>query len=140
MKNLHAMVAVAAVSISLASCGTISKLQDFSISQTTLDEAMSAYDTAFLAPAKNYRAVYDKNPCAGSETVSNANGVCAQYAIVVKLQKADKVVEDALSQIQGQLDTCKAAGQSSCTGISTLYSTLKTAISAAEQITIPAGA
>ncbi|MBB3453874.1 hypothetical protein FHT86_002130 [Rhizobium sp. BK313] len=132
--RIVSLVAIAAVTISLASCGALQKLNDFTINQTTVDTAMSGYDTVFLAPAKNYRALYDTNACTGSDTVTNANGLCAQKAIVQKLQDADKVVETALGEVQNQLNACTAAGQTSCTGISTAYSTLKTAISAAEQI------
>lgn len=132
--RIISLVAAAALTISLASCGAIQKLDDFSISQTTIDKAMSGYDTLFLAPAKNYRALYDTNACTGTDTVTNAKGLCAQKMIVQKLQSADQVVETALKSIQDKLNVCTAAGQTSCTGISAAYSSLTTAISAAEQI------
>lgn len=131
---MRSILAVAALCLALGSCAALNSINDFTISQNTIDTAMSGYDTAFLAPAKNYRTLYDKNACTGTDTVTNANGICAQKSIVLKLQAADKVVEDALTQVQNQLNACTAAGQSSCSGISTAYSTLKTAISAAEQI------
>lgn len=134
-----ALAAVAALMIPLGSCAALQKINDFSISQTTIDKAMSGYDTVFLAPAKNYRAIYDKNPCLGSDKVSNANGLCAQKAIVLKLQAADQAVETALKSIQDQLNVCTAAGQTSCTGISAAYSSLTAAISAAEQIAVANG-
>lgn len=127
-------IAAIALCLALGSCAALQKVSDFTISQTTIDKAMSAYDAAFLVPAKNYRALYDKNACTGTDKVSNANGLCAQKAIVQKLQAADVVVENALTQVQGQLNSCAAAGQTSCSGISAAYSTLTTAISAAEQI------
>lgn len=132
--RIKSLVAVAAMMIPLGSCAALQKVSDFTISQTTIDKAMSAYDAAFLVPAKNYRALYDKNQCLGSDTVTNANGLCAQKAIVQKLQAADLAVENALNTIQGQLNICTAAGQTSCSGISAAYTTLTTAISAAEQI------
>jgi len=132
--RIFTLAAVAALTISLGSCAALQKINDFSISQTTIDKAMSGYDTVFLAPAKNYRSLYDKNPCLGSDKVTNANGLCAQKAIVQKLQTADKAVEDALKEIQDDLNACTAAGQTSCSGISTAYTALKAAISAAEQI------
>lgn len=134
------MAAAAFACLALGSCGALQKLNDFTISQSTVDGAMSAYDSAFLAPAKAYRGLYDSNPCRGSDTFKNAAGLCAQRSIVVKLQQADKVVEDALTQVQSQLDICKANGQATCTGISAVYSTFKTAIGAAEAIAIPSGA
>lgn len=137
--RIFSLVAVAAMTISLGSCGALQKINDFTINQTTLDKAMSGYDTVFLAPAKNYRALYDKNPCLGSDKVSNANGLCAQKVIVQKLQSADQAVETALKSMQDQLNACTAAGQSSCTGISAAYSTLTSAISAAEQISAANG-
>ncbi|ENN86091.1 hypothetical protein RHSP_32178 [Rhizobium freirei PRF 81] len=132
--RMFSLVAVAAMTVSLASCGALQKINNFSINQTTIDKAMSGYDTLFLAPAKNYRALYDKNPCLGSDKVTNANGLCAQKVIVQKLQAADQAVETALKSIQDQLNVCTAAGQTSCSGISAAYDTLKSAISAAEQI------
>jgi hypothetical protein len=132
--RIFSLVAVAAMTISLGSCAALQKVSDFSISQSTIDKAMSGYDTVFLAPAKNYRALYDANACIGTDTVTNAKGLCAQKSIVQKLQAADQTVETALKSMQDQLNVCTAAGQTSCTGISAAYSTLTTAISAAEQI------
>jgi len=116
----------------LCGCSTLSKLQDYTVSQSTVDTVMASYDSAFLAPAKNYADLARSNPC--SSGVTNANGACGQPVVARKLQDADKVVESALSALQAQLDACKAAGQSTCTGVGALYSTLKTAISAAESL------
>lgn len=132
-------IAAVALCLALGSCAALQKVSDFTITQKTIDTAMSGYDTAFLAPAKNYRTLYDTNACTGTDKVSNANGLCGQKAIVQKLQDADKAVEGALKQIQDQLNACTAAGQSSCTGISTAYTALKTAIAAAEQIAVANG-
>lgn len=130
--NRLLLFAAAASLVALAGCSTLSKLQDYTVSQSTVDTVMASYDSAFLAPAKNYADLARSNPC--SVGVTNANGACGQPNVARKLQDTDKVVETALSALQAQLDACKAVGQDTCAGAGALYSTLKTAISAAEQM------
>lgn len=136
MRNLSPFPLIAAcVLLVLGGCTTLSMVSDYNVSQNTLDTIISGYDAAFLAPAKNYRDLYDINPCLDGQKVSNDKGLCAQKDVVLGLQKAGRVVDDAIKAVQGQLDQCKAAdptGKQACKGVGAIYATLKTAIAAAE--------
>jgi hypothetical protein len=59
-------------------------------------ELRLAYDTAFLIPATNYRRL---GLCLG-DTKSTFANPCAERAIVIKLQRADRAVQVALDNLQ----------------------------------------
>ncbi|MGN6549775.1 MAG: hypothetical protein ACTHJ3_07770 [Pararhizobium sp.] len=135
MTRLFAGLVLAALAcLTIGGCQSIKDAYDtasaVTITQQTIDTTMAAYDSAFLAPAQAYRKLYDTNPCPAGAHASAGN-VCAERAIVVRLQEVDKAVEAALADTQAQLDACKAAGQSGCSGLGAAYTALQTAITAA---------
>ena len=66
------------------------------IGTTQLYQLRLTYDAAFLVPATNYRRL---GLCPGAE-VSTFQRVCAERAIVRKLQLADRGAQAAFDQLQ----------------------------------------
>lgn len=151
------VIALAAAALSLASCsgflGAVQTVTGFSVNQEQISRAEAGYVAVqkfFVA----YRCLYDNVPAdpkacldgSGKKIVSNPcragsaatiTNLCAERAVVVRLQEADKVVGDALDRVQADLRTCQSApdavkpGLPACTGLGAAYSTLTTAITAA---------
>lgn len=115
--------------LAISGCSTLSTLSGTSITQSQVDIARNAYDGAFLAPAARYRQL---GYCA-TGTLASVAKPCASRTVVAQLQAADQTVEGAFNAVQAQI----TAGNT--TGLSAAYSTLTTAIAAAENLAVTFG-
>lgn len=98
MKALMATFAAAAL---LAGCTTVGKIASTKdISLRTVYTVRAGYDAAFLAPAANYRRLGLCPKIDGVEQKPTLAAPCAQRAVVVKLQAADRVAEAALDNLE----------------------------------------
>ena len=130
------LLVVIALAGSLCGCAAIQEFKDgiaaaegYTITQTTLDDARTAYNAAFLVPAANYRNL---GFCAAGAKATLAKP-CADKPTVDKLKAADAVVSVAFDNVQAMI----TSGNNS--GLAASYSTLQYAIQTAEQIAAAAG-
>lgn len=104
-------------------------LSTTSITQDQIDVLRESYDTAFLIPATNYRAL---GICAKGVSATIAKP-CADRAVVIKLQAADNAIEQDFNSVQALV----TAGDASNAQLA--YATLNNAINTAETLIASTG-
>jgi hypothetical protein len=94
------MVAIAAVTLSLAACGTVDKYLSV-VTQSNLDAAKTGY-APVLAAAANYNEL---PRCAAGQSATLAVP-CSVYANVKIMRDADKQVSAGFDQAQADINAC----------------------------------
>lgn len=114
--------------------GTIGVANAFTLTQTQIDAAHETYKLGVLAWASGYATRYDQNPCKSGQHATLTN-LCAEYPVVVQLQAADKVVEQAFITLDTDYAACMVSqAAAGCSGLGAAYTTLNTAVAAITDI------
>lgn len=108
---------------------TISAINGFAVTQQQVDASRSTYDGSVLVPLAKY-ASFPR--CAAGTSIGLTN-LCHDRAMLVKLRNADKVVAKAFDDTQDMV----TSGNN--TGAVAAYTTLKTAIGAAQALITQSG-
>lgn len=119
------------------------------VTQSHIDAAKQAYTGGFLIPSVAYRCLYDNTPAGcptdkatGRKFASNPcppgvhasfQNICAERAVVVRLQETDKVVQAAFGKIEQDFVACRDE-MVACDTLGTSYRTLMTTIDAAKAL------